>query len=631
MGEVDQRADSTEKRLPRPVRLAAGAGAALGATLAATGAAQAADFTVTNLDGDGPGSLRDAINQANANDNSATEVDNVLFQSGLSGTIHLDQPPGPGYGQITIDEAVNVVGPGDGQISVSGDAQSRIFYVDVANSGEPVTISGLRIIQGAEKYNRGGNILNFDADLTISGSSVKSGSAIFAAGIYSEGPLTIENSTISGNVASFAAGGLYGRDGTEITGSTISNNSGGGKYGFGGGPNMSAKAEAVAAALTEGSPRQINGGGGAVIRGNATINNSTFAANTTNGQGGGILFKYGQLDSGSQTVTVRSATISGNAAGSGGGIYVDTYIENMPLSPVTLENSIVAGNDADNPENGRDLGSALNASFDAAFSLIQHPDGVIVNETVAGSNVIGLDPLLGALTDNGGPTRTMALLDSSPAIDNGRTPTGQTTDQRGFTRPVDRSSYPNNEAAGADGADMGAFERQAPAPQGTCKGEPATVGLEPAGEITFGTTGRDVIVGDGNTNEIRGRGGNDLICGRGGQDILRGGPGDDEVLGEDGNDNLLGDQDDDTLRGGGGNDKASGATGDDRAFGQAGQDRLTGAAGDDQLNGGAANDVLIGAAGADELLGGAGNDRLNGGKGVDQLSGGAGRDQEIQQ
>ncbi|HKG35533.1 MAG TPA: calcium-binding protein [Solirubrobacterales bacterium] len=631
MGKVDQRTESMERRLPRPARLAAGAGAALGATLAATGAAQAADFTVVNTDGDGPGSLRDAISQANANNNSATEVDNVLFQSGLSGTIHLNQPPGPGYGDLAIDEAVNIVGPGDGQITVSGDADSRVFYIDLENYGEPVSISGLRVIQGAEKYNRGGNILNLDADLTISGSSVKSGSAIFGAGIYNRGDLTVENSTISGNVASFSSGGLYSGGETHISGSTIANNAGGGKYGFGGGPGNLERVEAAAAALTEGSPRRANGGGGATIRGVGTIDNSTFTGNTTNGQGGGILHKYGAVDSGSQTLTVRSATISGNAAGSGGGIYTYTYNENLGFSPTVLENSIVAGNDADNPENGRDLGSANDLTFDAAFSLIQRPDGATVNDTGAGSNIFGLDPLLGALTDNGGPTRTMALLDASPALDNGRTPAGQTTDQRGLTRPVDLSSYPNNPAAGGDGADIGAFERQAPAPQGTCKGEPATVGLEPAGEITYGTAGRDVIVGDGNTNEIRGRGGDDLICGRGGQDILRGGPGDDEVLGEEGNDNVFGDQDDDTLRGGAGNDKLAGATGNDRAFGEAGQDRLTGSAGDDRLNGGPQDDVLIGAAGADVLIGGPGNDRLNGGKGVDQISGGPGRDQEIQQ
>jgi predicted outer membrane repeat protein len=624
MAQVDQRSESVEKRLPRHARLAAGAGVALAGTLAATGAAQAADFTVTNTDGDGPGSLRDAIDQANANDNSATEVDRVLFQTGLSGTIHLNEPPGPGYGELYIDESLNIVGPGDGQITVSGDANSRVFYIDVVNYDDPVTISGLRIVQGAEKYNRGGNILNLNADLTISGSSVKSGTAVVGGGIYNDASLTVENSTISGNVASFAAGGLYSDGQTQISGSTISNNAGGAKYGFN--RAQAARAEAAAAALTESSPRPFGGGGG-VIRGGATIDNSTFTGNTSPGQGGGILFKYGATDSGSQTLDVRSATISGNAAGSGGGIY--TYApDDLPFNPTVLENSIVAGNDADNPANGRDLGGA---PFDASFSLIQHPDGAVVSETVAGSNIIGLDPMLAALGDNGGPTRTMALLDASPALDNGRTPVGETTDQRGLRRPVDLTSYPNSAAAGADGADIGAFERQAPVPQGSCKGQAATIGLEPAGEITFGTAGRDVIVGNGSTNEIRGRGGNDLICGRGGRDVLRGGPGNDEVLGEAGNDNVFGDQANDTLRGGGGNDKVYGATGDDRMFGEAGQDRLAGAAGDDRGDGGSGNDVLLGAGGADNLRGGAGNDRLNGGQGIDRLAGGSGRDQEIQQ
>ena len=67
-----------------------------------------------------------------------------------------------------------------------------------------------------------------------------------------------------------------------------------------------------------------------------------------------------------------------------------------------------------------------------------------------------IDPLLAPLADNGGPTMTHALLPGSPAIDAGLTTL--TTDQRGFTRPVDLASVPN--AAGGNGADMGAFEAQ---------------------------------------------------------------------------------------------------------------------------------------------------------------------------
>jgi hypothetical protein len=65
-------------------------------------------------------------------------------------------------------------------------------------------------------------------------------------------------------------------------------------------------------------------------------------------------------------------------------------------------------------------------------------------------NMVGVDPLLGPLADNGGPTQTHALLPGSPAIDRGRNDLGLATDQRGFGRVAGRA------------ADMGAFEVQPP-------------------------------------------------------------------------------------------------------------------------------------------------------------------------
>ena len=53
-----------------------------------------------------------------------------------------------------------------------------------------------------------------------------------------------------------------------------------------------------------------------------------------------------------------------------------------------------------------------------------------------------VNPLLGPLQDNGGPTFTHALLPGSPAIDAGRS-VGLTTDQRGAPRPVDDPAIPN--------------------------------------------------------------------------------------------------------------------------------------------------------------------------------------------
>ena len=70
------------------------------------------------------------------------------------------------------------------------------------------------------------------------------------------------------------------------------------------------------------------------------------------------------------------------------------------------------------------------------------------------TNITGVDPKLGRLQDNGGGTHTHALLDGSPALDQGES-SGASTDQRGVARPFD-SSIAN--AAGGDGADIGAYE-----------------------------------------------------------------------------------------------------------------------------------------------------------------------------
>jgi Ca2+-binding RTX toxin-like protein len=605
MRQQDRRqGDEATDQRPNAGRLAAGAGLAIGATFAATGTAQATDFPVTNLDSSGPGSLRDAIDQANA----AAGADRVLFQAGLSGTIHLNEPSQDG--QLYIDEALEVVGPGADQITVSGDAQSRVLYINTA-AGDDVTISGLKIIQGNVKYQAptGGNILSRGADLTVADSVVRSGNAFVGGGITSSASLALRDSTVSGNTANLLGGGIvagYGGEGTtvRISGSTIANNAATGKY-F---DNATDGADATEPTQREG------GGGGAVVDEDTIIENSTFTGNATAGQGGAILAKYGDA----AAPAVRSTTISGNSAGSGGGIYSYTYQPNGTVHPhLLIENSIVAGNEADGLANGPDLAGG---PFETAFSLIQTPSSVTINETVPGSNIFGLDPLLAALGENGGPTRTMALLPASPATDNGRTPTGETTDQRGEPRPSDLGTFPNSPAAGSDGADIGAYERQAPPPPtGSCNGQAATISGTNQRDILNGTEGRDVIVGFGGNDALRGFGGNDLICAGGGLDQVTGGDGADRIVGEGGNDRLYGQRGNDRITDTAGADLLSGGIDNDTLRGGGNEDRVLGAAGNDRLFGQAADDVVLGAKGNDFIRGGPGNDRLSGGVGVNDV------------
>ena len=70
-----------------------------------------------------------------------------------------------------------------------------------------------------------------------------------------------------------------------------------------------------------------------------------------------------------------------------------------------------------------------------------------------------IDPKIGRLQNNGGPTPTMALLSGSPAIDRGVN-NGLMTDQRGAPRPFDFAALTN--ASGGDASDIGAFEWGSP-------------------------------------------------------------------------------------------------------------------------------------------------------------------------
>src|SRR5215216_4884666 len=81
----------------------AGARLSLGVTLATGASADAATFTVTNLNDSGAGSLRQALLDANA----APGSDQVTFQSSLSGQITVSS-------ELPVTDAVDVLGPGAG-------------------------------------------------------------------------------------------------------------------------------------------------------------------------------------------------------------------------------------------------------------------------------------------------------------------------------------------------------------------------------------------------------------------------------------------------------------------------------------------------------------------------------------
>ncbi|HUR94834.1 MAG TPA: choice-of-anchor Q domain-containing protein, partial [Gemmatimonadales bacterium] len=144
--------------------------------------------------------------------------------------------------------------------------------------------------------------------------------------------------------------------------------------------------------------------------------------------GGGILVR----DRGSASLLVTNSTVAFNTARTdGGGILVDGGSD---FTAVQLENALVAGNSAPS-------GPDLLGSVGARFSLIGNGTGGDVANTDGNQvgnvapNTGSIDPRLGPLADNGGPTRTLALLAGSPAIDAASSDGCPGRDQRDVTRP----------------------------------------------------------------------------------------------------------------------------------------------------------------------------------------------------
>ncbi len=314
---------------------------------------------------------------------------------------------------------------------------------------------------GGGVFFRGGNV---DGPFEIVGSTISNnnstnGSGGGAAVLIDNGlyyPLFITDSTISGNTAGQDGGGLflYADDGfyggVVITDTTISGNTAGDD----GGGIWFYDDDADASLTIEGSTisgNTANGDGGGVWfysdDGLLVVRNSTISGNTaTTGNGGGVFILYGEEYSLFQNATV---VFNSAPAGLGGGIFLDG--SSGGGEGVGLLSSIVSGNTA---SSGNDLGGNNNA-FYATFSLIG--DTTIGGSTGfvdVGFNLIGVDPMLGPLQDNGGPTFTHALLRGSPAINAGFNYAGMLYDQRGF--PFLRTF--------GDETDIGAYEFQLPPP-----------------------------------------------------------------------------------------------------------------------------------------------------------------------
>jgi hypothetical protein len=170
----------------------------------------------------------------------------------------------------------------------------------------------------------------------------------------------------------------------------------------------------------------------------ATVNivNSTISGNTATTSAGAV------LADGSSTVNVKNSTITANSGGA---------VKNAG-GTINVRNSIVAGNSGTGAPNVD--GTITSQGYNVVGPL---GTGSMAAATADQLGVSDASVNLGPLQNNGGTTPTHALLAGSIAIDKGHS-SGETTDQRGSTRPCDDATIAN--ATGGDGADVGAFEVQ---------------------------------------------------------------------------------------------------------------------------------------------------------------------------
>ncbi len=341
---------------------AAAMAVSVAAALVVAGPAQADGYIVTNTNDSGEGSLREAINQANANPGG----DSILFNVGRSATITLSSK----LPKITDGSGLAIDG-GNASITISSDRKARVFEVDTTGK---LALNKLTVDRGRSVESSGGAIRN-------------------------EGTLEIDNSTISNSV------------------NTVRN------------------------------PLEGTCGGGLfnARSGTAKVSNSTFSGNvdvSRYGTGGGIC-NDGDL-------TVTSSTISDNSSG---GLHARS-------GHVTkLKNTILANN----PSGGRAVGREVNCFLPPDQRLIDGgyniDSGDKCNFSTANNSLSKTDPKLGPLADNGGLTKTHALLPGTPALDAGNNDFAVNT--KGFRLPYDQRG-PGFRRIVGETVDIGSFEVQAP-------------------------------------------------------------------------------------------------------------------------------------------------------------------------
>jgi CSLREA domain-containing protein len=361
--------------------------------------------------GNGVCTLRAAIQEANALAGTHTvklraetytlTIPGVLEQESVTGDLDL-------YGTVTIK------GPATGTSTIDGGNLDRVFDVF---PGSVLTIARAVIRGGKLDGDYGGCIkVNTGSSATLVNVELRENQVtgeIGGTAIFSEGTVSLFRSRVTANIGGGEGGALYNYGGTlTLSGCTVDDNEG---SSYGG-------------AILNYDPKGV---------GTVTVVNSTIDGNSASTEGGGI-DNFGTFVGNNITVTGNSSNGVGGLAGRG--------------PSTVISNSILAFNSAGS-EGSPDCGYTITSS---GHNIIRNPSGCEI--AVVDGDKLEVDPGLGPLQSNGGPTPTRALLSGSPATDAGsRLPPGNSgacepTDQRGVDRDVSVTEGPPI-------CDIGAYER----------------------------------------------------------------------------------------------------------------------------------------------------------------------------
>ena len=380
------------------------------------------DATITNFDdlisnpgADGEISLREAIlaaeNQAGSDTITLAPGSYILDKQGQFEDFSAT-------GDLDIRSSVSIIGSGSGNTILNGDIIDESIFEIHATGG--LTIEGLTLEEGGTDNIRGGAIhnngilnaqdvvLNNNSTLNPSGNGGLKGGAL-----YNNGQATLDQVIVSNNTG--GEGGAIFNDSAaslSISNSTITNNVS--KNGSGGGIANTGDLSLTGVTFSDNSTTHYAGALFITGSGSATVTNSTFSANDANFGGGGIDIFGGSL-------SISFSTIANNDVNqTGSGL-------NIRSGTVTLGNSIFADN-----LGAQFGGQQVNGSFTSdGFNIISTTTGFSGHTS---QDLIGVDPQLQPLANNGGFTETHALTIGSDAEDMGDPMTAPATDQRGEAR-----------------------------------------------------------------------------------------------------------------------------------------------------------------------------------------------------